>query len=504
MRTIKTFRDLGADAETADALSAVGIVSPFPVQELTIPLALTGNDVIAQAPTGTGKTLAFGVPLLQRITVPGPGRPEALVIVPTRELAVQVAGDLETASGDRGVRILLIYGGRSYDPQIEGLKSGVDVVVGTPGRLLDLANRGVLELSEVNTLVLDEADRMLDLGFLPDVERIIAMTPERRQTLLFSATMPGEVVSLSRRYLKQATQVHVEHVHGATGEEEGIGPELRQLAYRTHQMDKVEVLARVLQVPERGRTMVFCRTKISADHVASDLVARGFRAATVHGDLGQGDRERALRNFRGRKIDVLVATDVAARGLDVESVTHVVNYDCPEDEKAYLHRVGRSARAGATGTALTFVDWSDLARWKAINNALDLDLGEPTETYSTSPHLYSELEIPEDATGTLPGAPGASAAKPSRRPRDDRSPRRREPRGERAASDSEGDGEQRARRNRSRRRTRRGEPIESDSTATSEQTAPANADAGHGGEQPRRRRRRRRTRRSGNGGTVEE
>ncbi|HEX6444960.1 MAG TPA: DEAD/DEAH box helicase [Streptosporangiales bacterium] len=486
----------------AGALEAVGIVHPFPVQELTIPLALSGNDVIAQAPTGTGKTLAYAVPLLQRIPLPGPGKPSALVVVPTRELALQVAGDLETASGDRGVRILMVYGGRSYEPQIEGLQAGMDVVVGTPGRLLDLADRKVLDLSQLRVLVLDEADRMLDLGFLPDVERIISLTPEGRQTLLFSATMPGEVVSLSRRYLRQATQVHVEHVHGITGLEEAVVPEIRQLAYRTHQLDKGEVLARILQAKNRGRTMVFCRTRVAADMVAGDLVARGFKAAAVHGDLGQSDREKALRGFRGGTVEVLVATDVAARGLDVESVTHVVNYDCPEDEKAYLHRVGRSGRAGASGTALTFVDWADLPRWKSISSILGLDLADPPETYSTSPHLYTDLDIPEDVTGTLPGAPGPESAAAARRARrdDDRRPGGR--RGARGGHDrdrdrnrdrdhDDEDGEKRTpRRKRQRRRTRGGQAVEG--SGEQQEAAAETTSADGGDDKPRRRRRRRR------------
>lgn len=489
------------------------------MQELTIPLALSGNDVIGQAPTGTGKTIAFGVPLLQRISVPGSGLPEALVVVPTRELAVQVAGDLETGSGDRGVRILTVYGGRSYEPQIEGLTSGVEVVVGTPGRLLDLAGRGVLDLSAVRLLVLDEADRMLDLGFLPDVERIISLTPTGRQTLLFSATMPNEVVGLSRRYLRQATQVNVEHVQGAGDPADAVVPEIRHLAYRTHQLDKAEVLARILQADGRGRTMVFCRTRVAADMVASELKARGFKAAAVHGDLGQGDRERALRNFRSEQVKVLVATDVAARGLDVESVTHVVNYDCPEDENAYLHRTGRSGRAGAAGTAVTFVDWADLPRWRAISNQLGLDLLEPSETYSTSPHLYADLAIPESATGSLPGAPGPDAARRDGRDGDRRHGRTRRPgrgdkerRGSSQPSERQGEehaetGERPARRRRQRRRTRGGRPVDhaqqEGQQASSSNSTGQQADHGASraeGSAPRRRKRRRR--RAGQDGDV--
>jgi len=247
--------------------------------------------------------------------------------------------------------------------------------------------------------VLDEADKMLDLGFLPDVEKILRLTPQHRQTMLFSATMPGEVATLARRHLRQPTHVRAEH-----HDEPAHVPSTEQHVFRAHQMDKIEILARVLQAEGRGLTIVFCRTKRASDQVAAALSTRGFAAAAVHGDLGQGQRERAMRAFRSGKVDVLVATDVAARGLDVDDVTHVVNYECPEDDKAYLHRTGRTGRAGRTGVAVTFVDWADLQRWKLINDALALGQPEPPETYSTSEHLYTSLGIPRASTGTLPVA----------------------------------------------------------------------------------------------------
>ncbi|MEP7024561.1 MAG: DEAD/DEAH box helicase, partial [Actinomycetota bacterium] len=233
----------------------------------------------------------------------------------------------------------------------------------------------------------------------PDVERILRLTPEHRQTMLFSATMPGEVVTLARRHLRQATHVRAEQQH-----EPASVPLTEQHVFRAHQMDKIEVLVRLLQAEGRGLTIVFCRTKRNADQVAGTLTTRGFAAAAVHGDLGQGQRERAMRAFRSGKVDVLVATDVAARGLDVDDITHVVNYECPEDENAYLHRIGRTGRAGRTGVAVTFVDWADLQRWKIISEALHLDKPEPAETYSTSEHLYSALNIPATAKGILPRA----------------------------------------------------------------------------------------------------
>jgi superfamily II DNA/RNA helicase len=393
------FTDLGVAEDTTAALAGRGITRPFSIQALAIPLALSGHDLIGQARTGTGKTLAFGLPVLQRLRSPGDRRPQALVVVPTRELCLQVTGDLALAGSPRDVRVLAVYGGRSYEPQVRALQAGVDVVVGTPGRLLDLARQGHLDLHGVTALVLDEADEMLDLGFLPDVERILALTPSSRQTMLFSATMPGPVVALSRRYLRRPT-----HVRAEQPEETRVVPTTEQHVFQAHALNKAELLARVLQAGDRGLTMVFCRTKRTCDKVAADLLDRGFAAAAVHGDLGQGAREQALRAFRNGKVDVLVATDVAARGIDVTGVTHVVNYQCPEDEKVYLHRIGRTARAGGSGVAVTFVDWDDVPRWRLVNSALDLPFPDPVETYSTSEHLYEALDIPADATGILPRA----------------------------------------------------------------------------------------------------
>ncbi|MFC9941893.1 DEAD/DEAH box helicase [Streptomyces pratensis] len=377
---------------------------------MTLPVALSGSDVIGQAKTGTGKTLGFGLPLLERVTVPADveaGRaapekltdaPQALIVVPTRELCQQVTNDLLTAGKARNVRVLAIYGGRAYEPQVEALKKGVDVVVGTPGRLLDLAGQRKLDLSHIRVLVLDEADEMLDLGFLPDVERIITMLPPKRQTMLFSATMPGAVISLARRYMSQPT-----HINATSPDDEGTTVKnTAQFVYRAHSMDKPEMVSRILQAEGRGLAMIFCRTKRTAADIAEQLEKRGFASGAVHGDLGQGAREQALRAFRNGKVDVLVCTDVAARGIDVEGVTHVINYQSPEDEKTYLHRIGRTGRAGAKGIAITLVDWDDIPRWQLINKALDLKFPDPPETYSTSPHLYEELNIPAGTKGVLP------------------------------------------------------------------------------------------------------
>lgn len=395
-----TFAELGAAPEIVAALAAAGIDRAFPIQSACLPLACEGRDLIGQAKTGTGKTLGFGIPLLMRVeTGRGKGaNPQALIVVPTRELCIQVASDLSHAGAQLGVRVLSVYGGRAYEPQIDALTSGVDVVVGTPGRLIDLAQKGHLVLREIRVLVLDEADEMLDMGFLPDVERIVAMVPAVRQTMLFSATMPGTIVNLARRYMTQPTHIRA----GEIGDDRATVDAIEQHVWRAHPMDKVELLSRVLQADDRGLVMVFTRTKRKAQKISDELAERGFASASVHGDLGQGAREQALRAFRSGKVDILVATDVAARGIDVEGVTHVVNYECPDDEKTYLHRVGRTGRAGASGVAVTLVDWEDLARWQMINKALGLAFHEPPETYSTSAHVYTGLGIPESVTGRLP------------------------------------------------------------------------------------------------------
>jgi superfamily II DNA/RNA helicase len=518
----KTFRDLGVAADICDALAAGGIVTMFPIQALALPIVLAGHDIIGQARTGTGKTLAFGVSLLQRLgqfPATRPLAPAALVVVPTRELAIQVAGDLKTAGARMGARILTVYGGRAYEPQIEALRAGIDVVVGTPGRLLDLARQGHLSLSDVRSLVLDEADKMLDLGFLPDVERILQLTPADRQTMLFSATMPGEVVTLARRHLRQPM-----HVRAEMHDEAEVVPLTVQHVFRAHQMDKIEMLARLLQAEGRGLTIVFCRTKRTADQVAEALTTRSFAAAAVHGDLGQAQRERAMRAFRHGKVDVLVATDVAARGLDVEDVTHVINYECPEDEKAYVHRIGRTGRAGRTGVAVTFIDWRDMQRWKLINDALGLGLAEPPETYSTSEHFYSALGIAPGTGGNLPRSQRARAGleaeeiedlgetgrirTPARQDSRDRGDRGRDRGGrgrssDRGERDSDERGRGAARTPRVRRRTRAGQSVAADGAQPAGGQSPGSAGDSAGGEtgtagtQPAARRRRSRRRRSG-------
>ncbi|PHX67162.1 MAG: RNA helicase [Actinobacteria bacterium] len=401
-----TFAELPLRPETIEALHAHGFTEPFAIQEMVLPIALGDGDVIGQAKTGTGKTLAFGIPVIERVIAPNDpewaefatkGVPQVLIVVPTRELCTQVTRDIDELARNRGIRTLAVYGGRAFEPQIEALQAGIEIVVGTPGRLLDLSRQGQLKLKEVSRLVLDEADEMLDLGFLPDVEKILANTPKRTQTMLFSATMPGDIIALARRFMNQPI-----HIRTQDSEDEGaVVTKIKQHVLRAHAMDKIEMLARILQADGRGPTIVFCRTKRTCQKTADDLIERGFRADTIHGDLGQGAREKALGDFKAGKSDVLVATDVAARGIDIEGITHVINYQCPEDEKTYVHRIGRTARAGADGIAVTFVDWDELARWKMINQTLELGLTEPEETYSSSPHLFEVLNIPTGSTGRM-------------------------------------------------------------------------------------------------------
>ena len=479
-----TFAKLGVRDEIVRALAEDGIEHAFAIQELTLPLALAGNDLIGQARTGMGKTFAFGVPLLQEITSdterPLTGTPRALVVVPTRELCLQVSGDLADAAkyltaGERKLSVVSIYGGRAYEPQIDALRAGADVVVGTPGRLLDLAQQGHLQLGSIAVLVLDEADEMLDLGFLPDIERILRQIPEKRQSMLFSATMPDPIITLARTFMNQPTHIRAEAPHSSA-----VHSTTDQFAYRAHALDKVELVSRLLQARGRGATMIFTRTKRTAQKVSDELGERGFKVGAVHGDLNQGAREKALKAFRTGDIDVLVATDVAARGIDIDDVTHVINYQIPEDEQAYVHRIGRTGRAGKTGIAITLVDWDELARWEMIDKALGLGHPDPAETYSSSSHFYEELDIPTDATGRVGPARAAKTAK-------------RPPRDATRASEAPA----RAR-NKPRRRTRGGKPVSGHPQG--EKAAPAAAENGEapaaGSDGSGRKRRRRRPRKA--------
>jgi superfamily II DNA/RNA helicase len=481
LKTVTTFRELGVLPEICDALERADITTPFAIQEMTLSVALLGTDLIGQARTGTGKTLAFGIPVLQRSVVPTDpayadmpqGKPQALIVAPTRELALQVSSDLTLASKDLGLRVLTVYGGVPYEPQLDALAAGVDIVVGTPGRLIDLCNRRSLDISRVHALVLDEADEMLDLGFLPDVERLLGMTPETRQTMLFSATMPAAIVSLARTHMRHPMNIRAESSYDTQ-----LVPATAQFIYQAHDLDKPEIIGRILQADDAEKVIVFTRTKRQAQRVADDLAERGFKASPLHGDMAQVAREKALTKFRENKMRVLVATDVAARGIDVQGVSHVINYTCPEDEKTYIHRIGRTGRAGASGIAVTFVDWADLHRWKMINKALDLPFDEPQETYSTSPHLFHDLGIAEGVKGRIVD------------------PKPVEPRAERGSEEKRRERAPRTR-SRERTRTRGGQQV---STTPADKPAAAAAEQPAGSERPSgqsRNRRRRRRRGSG-------
>ena len=480
-----TFSDLKIDQDMVDALAAKGIVEPFPIQAQTIPLALDGQDIIGQAKTGTGKTFGFGLPVIQRLGLdPAPGV-QALIVVPTRELCVQVFEDLSQAAENRSTQVVAIYGGKAYEGQIAQLKEGAQIVVGTPGRLLDLASQRLLNLGNVREMVLDEADKMLDLGFLADIEKLFAQTPATRHTMLFSATMPGPIVALARRFMTRPI-----HIRATDPDEGQVQANIKHLIYRAHALDKDEVVARILQAEGRGKTVVFTRTKRAAAKLVEELGDRGFNAAAVHGDLNQEQRERAMAAFKAGKKDILIATDVAARGIDVDDVTHVINHPIPEDEKTYVHRAGRTGRAGKTGIAVTFVDWDDLHKWALINRALEFGQPEPVETYSSSPHLYSDLDIPASAKGRLKSNP---AVKTESAPRESQ-----------AARTESADG-----RSRSRSRTRGGRPASApgshDGQPSSEHAASGTHDGGgaqhhDGNSAPRRRSRTRR--RSGGSPTA--
>ncbi|MEY4554736.1 MAG: hypothetical protein RL197_1163 [Actinomycetota bacterium] len=441
-----TFAELGIDADIVEALTKKGITEPFPIQEQAIPVALTGQDIIGQAKTGTGKTFGFGLPLIQKLGLNPEKGAQALVVVPTRELCIQVAEDLVLATENRSTQVVAIYGGKSYEGQIAEIDAGAQIIVGTPGRLIDLAKQKKLDLGKITFMVLDEADEMLDLGFLPDVERLFAMTPPLRQTLMFSATMPSTILTLARKYQNRPM-----HIRANEAEEGHTKADIKQFIYRAHMLDKDEVVGRILQAEGRGKTVIFCKTKRQASKVSEELIDRGFNATALHGDMSQEARERSMAAFRSGKKEILVATEVAARGIDVDDVTHVINYTVPEDEKNYLHRTGRTGRAGRTGIAVTFVDWEDMTRWQNINTALELGVPDPVETYSSSAHLFEDLGIPAGTKGRLRAS---TAVRPEKKPEQrrggDRKPEGRpaEKREPRPSSD----------RNRQRRRTRGGGP----------------------------------------------
>ncbi|MXW97509.1 MAG: DEAD/DEAH box helicase [Acidimicrobiaceae bacterium] len=372
-----TFADLGLCDEIVVALAARGITAPFPIQALAIPDALAGRDVCGKAKTGSGKTLAFGLPILQRLPRSKPGSPTGLVLAPTRELANQICDELAAPAAAVRRRVLAIYGGAPIDKQIASLKDGVDLAVATPGRMIDLIDRGAVSLRAVRHVVVDEADRMADMGFLPQVEWILRNVDSGHQTLLFSATLDGAVDSLIRRYQSQPS------MHSVAPREITVAEMVHRFV-GVHKLDKVKVAAAISGTARR--TLMFTRTKVAADRLARDLRREGVKAAPIHGDLRQAAREKSLRQFIEGNLPVLVATDVAARGIHVDDVDIVVQYDPPSDHKTYVHRAGRTARAGESGVVVTLSLWDEELDVKRLQRRLELD--EPiVEMFSNDARL---------------------------------------------------------------------------------------------------------------------
>jgi superfamily II DNA/RNA helicase len=402
--TARTFESLGVSEELTKALADQGIVSAFPIQALTIADALEGRDVCGKAKTGSGKTLAFGVPLLQRVkatrdsldtpspTAGPPAHPLALVLLPTRELAVQVHDVLAPLAKTLGLRAVSVYGGADIDRQVAKLRKGVDVVIATPGRLIDLGDRGEVSVAQLETLVLDEADRMADMGFMPQVEWVLRRLERPHQTLLFSATLDGAVDRLVQRYLTDPV------FHEVASSTQTVTM-MEHRFIQVHQMDKVKVAAAIARSQEKS--LFFVRTKRGADRLVENLEKEGVRAAAIHGDLRQANRERALADFSEGRLPVLVATDVAARGLHIEGVDGVIHYDPPEDHKAYLHRSGRTARAGRAGVVVSLALWNQVVEVEVIQRRLGLRI-PIVEMFSNDPRLANLAEwTPRPEEGVL-------------------------------------------------------------------------------------------------------
>ncbi|ADH99317.1 DEAD/DEAH box helicase [Salisediminibacterium selenitireducens] len=360
-----TFEEFNISKSLMRAIKEMGFEAPSPIQEKVIPTILEGNDLIGQAQTGTGKTAAFGIPILEKLK--RTKNVQAIILTPTRELAIQVAGEIQKLSKFQKVQTLPVYGGQSIGQQIKQLKRGVDIVVGTPGRVLDHVNRKTLDLSKIHTFVLDEADEMLDMGFIEDIEKIIQVSSEERQTLLFSATMPPPIRKLSNKYMNSPEQVTI-------SKSEVTAPSINQVYYKVLEKNKLDSLCRLIDSENTDLGIIFCRTKKGVSELAEALQARGYRADGLHGDLTQSQRDSVMKKFRDSSIDFLIATDVAARGIDVQNVTHVVNYDIPQDPESYVHRIGRTGRAGREGIALTLVTPREMKHLRSIENEIKMKI----------------------------------------------------------------------------------------------------------------------------------
>ena len=369
MVQLEEFGALGLTDVTLEAIKAKGFETPSPIQKLTIPVLLDDektNDIIAQAQTGTGKTAAFGLPILERLH-PQKGATQALILVPTRELALQVTEEILSFNAKRKLVISPIYGGASMTEQLRRLGKGIDVVVGTPGRILDHLRRGTLDIKALKYLILDEADEMLNMGFIEDVEEILSNTNDYRRILLFSATMPERIIRLSKKYMRDVEILRVPAQEVTT--------ELTdQIYFEVRDSDKFDALTRIIDVEPEFYGIVFCRTKIGVDEVVNKLTERGYAAEGLHGDVSQVQREKILKRFKKKLANILVATDVAARGIDINNLTHVINYSLPQDTESYVHRIGRTGRAGNTGTAITFISHSEYRQFSSLKREIKVDI----------------------------------------------------------------------------------------------------------------------------------
>ena len=365
--TLLDFQSLGLSENIIHALKKKGFETPTPIQKQIIPMLLTDSrDIIGQAQTGTGKTAAFGIPLIEKL-VPANGATQALILVPTRELAIQVSEEINSLKGQSKLSIFPVYGGQSIDIQLRNLHRGIDIVVWTPGRTLDLIERKALKLDAISYLILDEADEMLNMGFIEDIETIIKNTPEKKQVLLFSATMPDAIKRIAKRYMR-------EQVHFSTPSSQMTKGLTEQIYFEVRQDDKFEALCRIIDTEPDFYSIIFCRTKIDVDTISSKLIERGYSAEGLHGDISQAIRERILKKFRQKTITILVATDVAARGIDVSDLTHVINHSLPQDPESYIHRIGRTGRAGKKGTAITFMTPSEYRQLVYIQRKMNVDI----------------------------------------------------------------------------------------------------------------------------------
>lgn len=380
MTNLTKFRDLGLSEMMLNSLHKKGFEEPTPIQAKTIPFLLENKkDLIGKAQTGTGKTAAFGIPLIENI-VSGSKKIQAVILAPTRELAIQVTEELSSFAEEQKTKIIAVYGGQPIERQIDRLKRGVDIVVGTPGRILDHLERKTMDISKVSYIVLDEADEMLNMGFIDDIEAILKAAPKQRRTVLFSATMPSHIERLAKNYMNDYEVISV-------ASEQISRANIQQIYFEVSQSDKFEALFRIIDVEESFYGMVFTRTKVDADEISHKLANRGCRAEAIHGDLSQGQREKVLQKFRSKKITVLVATDVAARGIDIDNLTHVINYSLPQDPESYVHRIGRTGRAGKTGTAITLITPSEYRKLTSIQR-----MANATITKQKVPNVAEVIE----------------------------------------------------------------------------------------------------------------